>query len=203
WAALRSSQGRFHTRTAWAAQGKGIDQKASQQQQGWPQPEQCSGGLEGRAIQDEVAVAVHHIRADLIRATALPQLFHDLMAQVHSQLGTRSRNRLVLAHQTTQLSSNFQHYRLLLPLRPRLGLGRGYEKPHAGSQCRHPLTHHHGCCSKRRIKGNKVSSMDSRDTGPICLKRTMPCLSITKVSGTPYTPKSMPTRPSRSMTETS
>jgi Ca2+/Na+ antiporter len=114
-------------------QGKGIDQKACQQQQGWSQPEQCSSGLEWRAIQDEVAIAVHHIRADLIRATALPQLLHDLMAQVHSQLGTRSCNRLVLAHQTTQLSSNFQHYRLLLPLRPRLGLGRGYEKPHAGS----------------------------------------------------------------------
>ena len=40
-----------------------------------------------------------------------------------------------------------------------------------------------------------MSLRTSGVSSPICLKRMTPCLSIRKVSGTAYTPKSMPTRP--------
>ena len=38
------------------------------------------------------------------------------------------------------------------------------------------------------IRGSRVFSSTSGVMGPICLKRITPCLSITKVSGAPYTP---------------
>src|SRR5262249_45795871 len=54
------------------------------------------------------------------------------------------------------------------------------------------------CCRSPLISGRIVSSRACAVSGPICLWAMRPAFVITKVSGTPYTPQSIATRPLRS-----
>jgi hypothetical protein len=85
-----------------ARDGQGqADQRRSQQQEG-PAPQQPGAALHRRAVEHEVAVALHHEVQDLLLTLALLQLLADLFAQVHRQVGMRRGNGLVLADQAAQ-----------------------------------------------------------------------------------------------------
>ena len=74
------------------------------QQRGRRQPQHRGGGVERRTVEDEVAVAIGHVAADLLgRLAALEHLAH-LLAQVDGEVGVRVGDGLVLAHQAAQFA---------------------------------------------------------------------------------------------------
>ena len=72
-------------------------------------PQQPGGRFDGRLVEHEVAVALHHVVEDLALALAGAQLFADLVLQVGGQVGARGGDGLVLAHQAAQLVGDGQH----------------------------------------------------------------------------------------------
>ena len=68
-----------------------------------PSQSRSRGRLERRAVEHEIAVALHHEVDDLVVAPARGDLLADLAAQVHRELGVRIGDRLVLAHEAAQL----------------------------------------------------------------------------------------------------
>ena len=56
----------------------------------------------------------------------------------------------------------------------------------------------HSRASRRRSRGRMRDSTTSGSSGPTCLSTILPRASMMKVSGSPYTPKSRPVRPSGS-----
>ncbi|MNN46041.1 hypothetical protein D3C81_1604030 [compost metagenome] len=73
------------------------DHGGAEYQQGRPEPQQPRQGPHRRVVEHEVAIALHEevLHGGLTRATA--QLFADLAAQVHREVGVGIGQRLVLA----------------------------------------------------------------------------------------------------------
>ena len=103
---------------------------AAEKQDGGSQPQQDRRRLERRLVEDEVAVAVGHVREDLVVALAGGDLLADLRAQIVGELGVRVGDRLVLADEAAQLFRELDGARRL----DRIHLGRhrvGGERPAA------------------------------------------------------------------------
>ena len=121
-----------------------------------------------------------------VRAPRL-DLLVDLVAQVDGELGVRVGDGLVLADEAAQFRGE-PDGALLRDRIGRRGLRvLGLRGDAAGQQQRdqHGSQRAHDCFSSSRTSGRIFFSSTSGVTGPICLKRITPCLSMRKVSGTP------------------
>src|SRR6185503_19363375 len=95
-------------------------------------------------------------------------------------------DRLVLADEAAQLLGEILqalfHHRV--GVRDLVGLAESEGRGERDESCRGQSPH----AFSSRMSGRSVFSSASGVIGPICLYRMTPFLSITKVSGTPYTP---------------
>src|SRR6185503_7898641 len=152
------------------------------------EPQQPGARLERRAIAHEVAVTRRQVVDDLRVALAGGDLRPHLLAQVRRQRRVGLGDGLVLADQAAQLRKQRVVARVGVVLR----------ESHAGGQRQNK--------QDRSIFhlsfGETSAPQASRVIGPTCLWRITPCASTTNVSGTPYTPQSMPTLPSVSRATT-
>src|SRR5512137_495114 len=165
------------------------------------QPQQQRRRIERRLVEHEVAVAVDHEVDDLAVGLARLDLLVDLPAQVDGEFGVRLGDRLVLADEAAQLRGDVD--------RALRGHGVEVGRRGVGGKDRERQRQHQQ--GEKSLHDRRSSSIigsifvvqTSSLIGPICLKRITPFLSIRNVSDTPYTPYSMPTRPSRSFTDRS
>ncbi len=82
---------------------------AARQQQHRSKPQQQGGGLEGRIVEHEIAIAGDQILDHFVLAAPGAQLLTHLITQIDRQRRVGFGNRLVLAHQAAQLVRQLHH----------------------------------------------------------------------------------------------
>ena len=133
---------------------------------------------------------------------ALPDHAVHFVAQIPGQIRIGVGEVLVLTHQAAQLvGQGLVAFELLgiveLPLLEDDGLGRGGGRQHQEGDGGAKRAHSPPLSSRAMMGANSVSQM-CWSMGPMCLCTILPPASTRNVSGKPYTPRSMPTRPSGS-----
>ena len=76
------------------------------------EPEQRRAGMQGRPVEHELAIALHHVAADVLIGRPGRNLLANTGAQIHRQISLGIGDGLVLADQAAQLECKRLHARL-------------------------------------------------------------------------------------------
>ncbi len=182
------------------------DAESGEQHEGGSGPQPGVVPVHARAEQDEFAIAGHEVIANLLIALAREQHVVNLEAQIGRQRDVGIGQGLVLALHAAQLVGQVQ----IALLHDRIG--ERWRVVH-GEQRRAPQGSTESRQSRQLLSplhvpalalagvpaarcGRKRLFQSSIVMAPISFSTTMPCGLTRKLSGAPYTPQSMATRPS-------